>query len=71
LYPVPAQDVLYIDGVQEQIIVQVYDLEGRLLKSTYDTKSNSVDIKELVPGLYILAIRAADGSLSNKKFIKL
>ena len=71
LYPVPAQDILYIDGLQGQVTLKVYDLKGRLLKSTYDTKSNRVDIKELVPGLYILAIRAADGSLSNKKFVKL
>ena len=71
LYPVPAQDILYISGIEERATFKVYDLEGRLLNTAFDVKNSSIDIRALKSGLYILTIRANDGSLSNKKFIKL
>ena len=52
VYPNPALDYLNIEGVNG--LVQIFSLEGRIVKTVFLQKDSSIDIHELAPGTYIL-----------------
>lgn len=52
VYPNPTQDILYINGINNQIL-RVYDLQGRLLQTTEGTQ---VSVSNLPMGSYLLQI---------------
>jgi hypothetical protein len=57
LYPNPTSDILYIDGIQENEVIDIYDLSGRLVKSTNSQAGiNGISIVDLPQGTYIVKI---------------
>lgn len=52
VYPNPAQDILMIQGVEEQPL-RVYDLQGRLLQTENGTQ---ISVGNLAEGTYLLQI---------------
>lgn len=68
--PVPAEDVLYIKGIQISK-VRVYSVFGAMVASgDYDNlNSVSIDISAFSPGAYILDIETTKG-IVRKRFIK-
>ncbi|MDP1727331.1 MAG: T9SS type A sorting domain-containing protein [Bacteroidota bacterium] len=67
LYPVPATNQLFIEGVNSRNF-KIYDLAGRFIKGG-ETLQNSIDISELSNGLYVLHA-ISDKGLIVQKFIK-
>lgn len=55
VYPNPAKDVLYIDGLQNERI-SIYDIDGRLVKQVIS--DGKVDIKDLTAGVYAIKIQS-------------
>lgn len=52
IFPNPVQDKLYLEELSKPVNIQLFDLNGRLL---LETKTQySIDVSELVSGLYIL-----------------
>lgn len=66
IYPNPVQDVLFLDSPQQIESVKIYSLHGKLIKEDI---SNSVDVSQLITGLYFVQV-TIDGKTSTKKFIK-
>ncbi len=60
IYPNPTQNIIGIHikrGVKMPVLLQIVDLNGRILKSTTSYKNDFyVDIQSLVPGTYIASI---------------
>ena len=56
VYPNPASERVFIDGVAEGSRVQLYDMQGRRL---LDSQARSIDVALFPDGLYLL--RAIDG----------
>ena len=52
VYPNPTQDVLMIQGIDEQAL-RVFDLQGRLLKTENGTQ---VNVSNLAEGTYLLQV---------------
>ena len=52
VYPNPTQDVLLVKGVELQTL-RVFDLQGRLLKTTDDAQ---VTVSDLASGTYLLQV---------------
>lgn len=69
IYPNPAHQTLTIDH-KENLQLQIYDLSGNqiLLKELIDS---SVDITNLLPGIYLIKLQHKNGSLSTYKFTKI
>lgn len=67
IYPNPARDVLHIDAAEEIIKMQIFDIQGKLIKTVSGSKQ--IDVSALSKGLYILRITTASGGYSEK-FIK-
>ncbi|MDR6404358.1 hypothetical protein J2W57_003176 [Chryseobacterium ginsenosidimutans] len=67
IYPNPATDFITIKSKSEIISTEVYDATGRKVGS--QLKSDKVDVRNLLPGSYILNINTKEGKTSSK-FIK-
>jgi len=74
LYPNPAKGVLNIsiNGYDKEKIIEVTDLNGkRLISKTFIKDNGSLNIATLTPGLYMISIKAKNGTLlSRNKFVK-
>ena len=67
LYPNPAQDLLYIDGVLDANVT-ISDLNGQSL--VYNMKNGKVDISTLVKGIYFISIQYT-GRVYSQTFVKM
>jgi len=70
VYPNPVSDVLNIEGKNTIESIEIYDANGKLVKTVSSQKSNtSIPLSELVPGTYTAKI---NGKKENQtlKFIK-
>lgn len=71
VFPVPATDYLYVEGVQQVRRVTLYDAGGRVasLRVTAADSSLTIDVSFLPPGIYFLRIECAYGT-RTVRFIK-
>lgn len=67
IYPNPATNSLAINSVKEIELVQVYNLNGQLVKSSTESK---MDIHDLNIGIFTVTVSFMDGSVKNLKLIK-
>lgn len=75
LYPVPANDILYIEHkkLTEKATITVITLDGKILIQTYSQPGSyqtSVYVNQLTPGMYILKYDNGKGDIQTSKFVK-
>ena len=68
LYPNPVKDVLYFSTSGKVTQAEIYDLNGRLVK-TAAVFNNSVNVSDLANGLYFIVLHTDKGVI-KEKFIK-
>ena len=68
LYPNPAKDYFRVSGLKETDVVEIFDLQGRLIE-IYQNNLDEIDISGLTRGYYIVRINKGSVSLS-KPFLK-
>ena len=68
LYPNPVKDVLYFSASGKVAKAEVYDLNGRLIK-TSAVSNNSVNVSSLSKGVYFIILHTDKGTV-KEKFIK-
>lgn len=64
VYPNPASDVIYIDGV-EATEVRVYNVTGQLLKTVKGT--NDINVSDLSTGTYLLRVTDTEGRVIGRR----
>ena len=70
IYPNPVSDIIHFNSNAELIEqVQVIDNIGRVLLSDSKITKNSLNIGNLIPGIYTLRIKC-EGKISNQIFVK-
>ncbi len=71
LYPNPADEMLYLEGVGVDANVSILSLTGEVLVKTSLSQSDpSVHIKSLTPGIYLLRLVHSDDKSTYHPFIK-
>ncbi|WP_379967886.1 T9SS type A sorting domain-containing protein [Epilithonimonas sp. UC225_85] len=68
VFPNPAVDVVNLTANKEIKSVTIYDLSGKKVKSTTDTKQ--INVSTLAKGTYILQAYYGSGGVENTKIIK-
>jgi len=68
LYPNPVKEVLYFSASGKVIKAEIYDLNGRLMK-TAAVSNNSVNVSNLSKGVYFIVLKTDKGTV-KEKFIK-
>lgn len=72
MFPNPTTEFLTVQlpSGSNSADVSVYDLAGRQLrKSTINSNTNKIDVKELSTGMYLLKIES-EGKIGSKQFLK-
>ncbi len=71
IYPNPAEDYLFIEGISEIKEAQLYDITGRVISLSFEKYGDvyRVYIRELTASLYLLRINN-DGAITTFKFLK-
>ncbi len=68
LFPNPVIDIIHISGINDGQIMQIYHIDGRLIRSEiFDSK---VDVSQLTPGVYLLRITTRGLQSHEFKFMK-
>lgn len=73
VYPNPATDRIFIDfnDLSEfNYSLEIFDLQGRLIKSNSNVNRNFIDISNLISGVYIVRITGEFSEVHYSKFIK-
>jgi hypothetical protein len=68
VYPNPSYNIIFVEGFENTVTVDIYDLNGKLLLSN-QLNANKVDINPLAKGLYFIKLSTAEGSMVGK-FVK-
>lgn len=73
LYPNPVSDRLYFRSSmapEKMMQVEIYDLQGRQVRSDNLAGYESISVQGLQPGVYLLrALNEEEGFIQTKKFI--
>jgi len=56
MYPNPADEVLFIEGIQNHHQILIYDQLGRQVLKDVITNQSAINIKSLESGLYIVSL---------------
>lgn len=68
IFPNPVSDFIRISGMNDGRTIQIYNIDGRLVRSEmFDSK---IDVAQLSPGIYILTITTKDLKHHEFKFLK-
>jgi len=59
VYPIPAKEMIHVDGIDGDFHFDIYDLTGRLI-SKGQSSTNDISIAELMVGTYFLRIEKGD-----------
>jgi hypothetical protein len=68
VYPNPADDVLFIETAETVTRVEIYDLNGRLVR-TVAGDAREVSVRDLSAGTYVIRITTTNGTITQR-FVK-
>ena len=70
IYPNPASDKLYFQGLMAEIQgVEIYSLQGKLIRS-YTINISEIDVSQLSSGIYFIKVLTSDGRKTVQRFIR-
>ncbi|WP_234110530.1 SBBP repeat-containing protein [Chryseobacterium sp. R2A-55] len=71
IYPNPATDFIKVQHSKNEKIskVEIFDMEGKMVKNIPSLSQNTVDVKSLSAGMYLMKIYSAT-EVINTKFLK-
>ena len=64
-FPNPTSDIITITGLTEPVQVKIYSIQGQLVKSANQVQ-NTIDVSDLVEGIYILNLTSNKGRIVRK-----
>jgi len=70
VFPNPAREVLYINCDVEKAILQIFDINGKLIYTDFVFSNSEINISELISGTYIIILSAENERIGVQKFIK-
>lgn len=71
IYPNPANDFLYIDGLQSSTELSLYNIVGQEVRHLSTQKSKEqISISELPSGMYLLQLKTTTGEVYTTKIVK-
>lgn len=72
IYPSPAQNTITVVGHSAISSYEITDLIGRTIRieSQFNTNSNTIDVENLIPNMYLIKFNFVDGTSAIRKIIK-
>ncbi|MCS3871525.1 hypothetical protein J3D55_004441 [Chryseobacterium ginsenosidimutans] len=69
IYPIPFSENITISDVTNVKSISIIDVSGKLLK-TFNKQTSTLDLKDLISGVYMVVLTMKDGSKQSVKVIK-
>ena len=69
IYPNPANDIIYYNGLTEMNLISVSDINGRIVKSQVAEINGFMEIADIAAGIYIIKFKSESGEMIYK-FVK-
>jgi hypothetical protein len=69
VYPNPVSDFIYLDGIEETKSINIYSVNGQLIKSI-ERIDQKIDVSDLKDGLYFISVLTTKGDQLSSRFIK-
>ncbi|MBP1664655.1 MAG: hypothetical protein H6Q19_1795 [Bacteroidetes bacterium] len=66
IYPNPAGDNLYFKGINQASVVNIHNLDGKLVLKKKITNDTCMDISSLAAGVYVVKLKNKEGIFSCK-----
>lgn len=66
LYPNPAKDLIKIDSIELNYILTIYDVQGRLIKQSKESRTATINVSDFAKGIYIFKIISNDAVSSYR-----
>ena len=70
VYPVPASDVLYVSGIDDEARVSIYSISGQLVGSYNIDGGAPINVSALTSGVYVIQVDTQKG-IVKKQFVKM
>lgn len=66
-YPNPTSGILHFDGLPDGSVIEVFDLNGRLVRTPDLASGNfSIDLSSLIPGVYLARVKDLDSHFTQR-----
>ena len=69
MYPNPTSEYFKINDINSNVQVNIFDLQGRLVKSIMYSSDMKINIKDLNSGTYFVSIKNTNEQITAKKLI--
>jgi len=70
IYPNPAANTFYIQGLMETTSVSIYDISGKMMMTQATSSNQAIAIDTLASGIYMVSIKNNNGSVVKKLVIE-
>ena len=70
IYPNPAQDKIFMNGLTKASNIQIFDATGRLITTTTLMGNEGVDISHLTKGIYFVLVIGENREMVKGRFVK-
>lgn len=70
IYPVPAKDIIHLNGAKDCKNIALYDVRGRFIQDI-DSSGAEINISGLTKGVYMIKAQHEDGNIFTNRIIKI
>lgn len=70
IYPNPAANTFYINGLLQTTSVSIYDISGKMMLTQAATSNQAIAIDTLASGIYMVSIKNNNGTVVKKLVIE-
>jgi hypothetical protein len=70
IYPNPAENMLYFTGDETVERAKICNVLGQTIRTYKDIRGNSINVEELVDGVYLISVETREGRIATARFIK-
>jgi hypothetical protein len=70
IYPNPVENTLFFTGEETIVNAQICNVLGQVVRNYADIRGNSINVENLVSGVYLISVETKEGSTATARFLK-
>jgi hypothetical protein len=70
VYPNPTQDILKIETQSQKSILNIYSIDGKLVRNIEVSNNAEINVSEFATGVYTVVLTDENGNVGTQRFIK-
>ncbi len=70
IYPNPVENTLFFTGEKTIVNAQISNVLGQTVRNYIDIRGNSINVENLVSGVYLISVETREGGTATARFMK-